>query len=159
MTAQNTTARKRLLIVHHTVSPATHALHLAVIAGARDPALSDVDVVERSALAATVTDVLESDGFLLGSPVNLGYISGALKHFFDQIYYPCLGATRGRPFGVYLHSNSDATGALRAIATITTGLEWRQAQAPLVVSGEPGPEDTAAARELGASLAAGLVLD
>lgn len=145
--------------MHHTVSPATHALHLALMAGARDPALEDVDVVERPALVATENDALEADGFLLGSPVNLGYMSGALKHFFDRIYYPCLGATRGRPFGVYLHSNSDATGALRAIGTITTGLEWRQAQAPLVVSGEPGPDDTAAARELGSSLAAGLLLD
>ena len=149
---------KRLLVVHHTVSPATHALHIAVMGGAHDPSLNDVDVVEKPALTATALDVLEADGLLLGSPVNLGYISGALKHFFDQIYYPCLGATRGRPFGVYLHSNSDATGALRAIATITTGLEWRQAQAPLVVSGEPGPDDTAAARELGSSLAAGLLL-
>jgi NAD(P)H-dependent FMN reductase len=150
---------KRLLVVHHTVSPATHALHLAVMAGARDPALDDVDVVEKPALTASAVDVLEADGFLLGSPVNLGYISGALKHFFDQIYDPCIGATRGRPFGVYLHSNSDAAGALRAISTITTGLEWRQAQAPLVVSGEPRGEDKAAARELGASVAAGLLLD
>ncbi|HVA74245.1 MAG TPA: NAD(P)H-dependent oxidoreductase [Acidimicrobiales bacterium] len=150
---------KRLLVVHHTVSPATHTLHLAVVAGARDPSLHDVDVVEKPALAATATDVLEADGYLLGSPVNLGYISGALKHFFDQIYYPCIGATRGRPFGVYLHSNSDAAGALRAITTITTGLEWHQSQAPLVVAGEPGPDEVAAARELGASVAAGLLLD
>ena len=145
--------------MHHTVSPATHALHLAVVAGARDPALDDVDVVERPALSATATDVLEAVGYLLGSPVNLGYISGALKHFFDQIYYPRIGATRGRPCGVYLHSNSDATGALRAITTITTGLEWRRAQAPLVVAGEPGPDEVAAAKELGASVAAGLLLD
>ena len=150
---------KKLLVVHHTVSPATHALHLAVLQGARDPALRDVEVVERPALTCGAADVLEADGYLLGSPVNLGYMSGALKHFFDQVYYPCIGATSGRPFGVYLHSNSDAAGALRALAAITTGLEWRQAQAPLVVAGEPGTEDLAAARELGSSVAAGLLLD
>ena len=150
---------KRLLVVHHTVSPATHALHLAVLGGARDPAISGIEVVERPALTASSLDALEADGYLLGSPVNLGYISGALKHFFDQIYYPCLGATRGRPFGAYLHSNSDATGALRALGSITTGLEWRQAQAPLVIAGDPGPSELAAARELGASVAAGLTLD
>jgi NAD(P)H-dependent FMN reductase len=150
---------KRLLVVHHTVSPATHALHLAVVAGARDPAINGVEVVESPALTTTAVDVLEADGYLLGSPVNLGYISGALKHFFDQVYYPCLGATRARPFGVYLHSNSDAAGALRAITAITTGLEWRQAQAPLVVAGEPGPGELGAARELGAAVAAGLMPD
>jgi NAD(P)H-dependent FMN reductase len=150
--------RRTLLVVHHTVSPATHALHLAVLEGARDPAIEGVDVVVRPALSSGAADVLAADGYLLGSPVNLGYLSGALKHFFDQIYYPCLEATRRRPFGVYLHANNDATGALRALDTITTGLQWRAAQAPLVVSGEPGGADLDAARELGGALAAGLVL-
>lgn len=150
---------KTLLVVHHTVSPATHALHLAVLEGARDPAIEGVDLQVRPALTAAAVDVLTADGYLLGSPVNLGYLSGALKHFFDQIYYPCLDATKARPFGVYLHSNADASGALRALDAITTGLQWRAAQPPLVVAGEPGPAELAAARELGAAVAAGLSLD
>jgi NAD(P)H-dependent FMN reductase len=150
---------KTLLVIHHTVSPATHALHLAALEGATDPAIEGVDVLVRPALVATAIDVLEADGYLLGSPVNLGYLSGALKHFFDQIYYPCLEATRRRPFGVYLHANNDATGALRALDAITAGLAWRAAQPPLVVRGEPGPPELDAARELGAAVAAGLTLD
>jgi NAD(P)H-dependent FMN reductase len=150
---------KRLLFVHHTVSPATHALYLAAFEGATDPAIEGVEVVVRPALTAAPVDVMEADGYLLGSPVNLGYLSGALKHFFDQIYYPCLEATQRRPFGVYLHSNLDATGAMRALESITGGLGWRRAQAPLVVAGEPSRDDLAAARELGGALAAGLMLD
>jgi multimeric flavodoxin WrbA len=148
----------RLLVVHHTPSPATHALLEAVRAGAGDPALADVEVVVRPALAATAVDVLEADGYLLGTPVNLGYVSGALKHFFDQIYYPCLDATAGRPFGAWLHGQSDATGALRALEAITTGLRWKQVQPPLVVTGEPSRDDLAAATELGAATAASLLL-
>jgi NAD(P)H-dependent FMN reductase len=150
---------KRLLIVHHTVSPATHSLYLAAVEGARDPSIDGVEVRVAPALSAGVVDVLEADGYLLGTPVNLGYLSGAMKHFFDQIYYPCLDATRGRPFGVYLHANNDATGALRALDAITTGLGWRAAQTPLVVRAEPGRQDLDAARELGGALAAGLTLD
>jgi multimeric flavodoxin WrbA len=150
---------KRLLFVHHTVSPATHSLYLAVLEGAHDPAIEGVEVVTRPALTAAPVDVMEADGYLLGTPVNLGYLSGALKHFFDQIYYPCLETTQRRPFGVYLHSNNDATGAMRALDSITGGLGWRAAQAPLVVAGEPSREDLAAARELGGAVAAGLVLD
>ncbi len=150
---------KRLLFVHHTVSPATHALYLAAMEGVSDPALAQVDVTVRPALIASAGDVLEADGYLLGSPANLGYMSGALKHFFDQIYYPCLEATQRRPFGAYLHSNSDASGALRALTTITTGLQWRTAQAPVVVAGEPGPPELAAVKELASAVAAGLLLD
>jgi NAD(P)H-dependent FMN reductase len=150
---------KRLLFVHHTVSPATHALFLAAMEGVKDPALAEVDVTVRPALTASAADVLEADGYLLGSPANLGYVSGALKHFFDQIYYPCLEATRRRPFGAYLHSNSDASGALRALTTITTGLQWRAAQAPVVVAGEPGSPELAAVKELASAVAAGLLLD
>ena len=149
----------RLLVVHHTASPALEELLEAVLAGARTDEITGVEVDVRPALAATASDVLAADGFVLGTPANLGYMSGALKHFFDQIYYPCLEATRRRPFGVYLHANNDATGALRALDTITAGLQWRAAQAPLVVAGDPRPGDLDAARELGGALAAGLTLD
>lgn len=148
----------RLLIVHHTPSPGTHALLDAVRAGATDPQLAGVEVVVRPALVATATDVLDADGYLLGTPANLGYISGALKHFFDQVYYPCLDATVGRPFGAWVHGQSDTTGALRAIEVITTGLRWRAAQAPLTVIGEPTPADLDACTELGGAVAAGLLL-
>ena len=150
---------RTLLLVHHTVSPATHAMYLAATEGARNPAITGVDVVARPALSATPADALGADGYLLGSPVNLGYLSGALKHFFDGIYYPCLDATRGRPFGLYLHSDNDATGALRAVESITTGLGWRMAQKPVVVSGRPTRDDLEALSELGSSVAAGLALE
>ena len=152
-----------LLIVHHTASPALHSLFDAVMTGAReagaaDPAAS-VDVVARPALTCTAVDVLEADAYILGTPANLGYMSGALKHFFDQIYYPCLEATVRRPYGCYIHGNNDTTGALRSIETATTGLKWEPAQAPLEVIGPPTKENLESAWELGAALAARLTLD
>lgn len=152
------TSPKRLLVVHHTVSPATSALLTAALEGARDPAISGVDVVVRPALTAAPLEALEADGYLICGPVNLGYLAGAVKHFFDNVYYPCLDATVGRPFAAILHANSDATGALRALETITTGLRWKAAQRPLVVTGS-SPDDLAAARETGAAMAAGLMPD
>lgn len=112
--------------------------------------------MRRAALAAAASDVLAADGLLLGTPANLGYMSGALKHFFDQIYYPCLDTTSGRPFGYYVHGGNDVTGAVRGIETITTGLGWRRAADAVKVTGEPGKADTEACWELGATLAAGL---
>jgi len=149
----------RLLVVHHTPSPALHSMLTEARAGATNPEIVGVDVVVRAALHATAVDVLDADGYLLGCPANLGYLAGAMKHFFDQIYYPCLESTVGRPYGVYLHGSSDTTGALRAVESITTGLQWRAAQPPVVVLNEPSRADLDACWELGAALAAGLVLD
>ncbi|MEV5912412.1 flavodoxin [Streptomyces sp. WAC 01325] len=146
-----------LLIVHHTPSPNCQAMLEAVVSGATAPEIEGVDVVRRAALSATASDVLDADAYLLGTPANLGYISGALKHFFDQIYYPCLDATRGRPFGYYMHGGSDVTGAVRAVDAITTGLAWQRAAQPVKVTGEPGRADIEACWELGATLAAGLM--
>lgn len=149
----------RLLIVHHTPSPAVHALFEAVRAGATTPEITGVEVVARPALVATAVDVLEADGYVLGAPANLGYMAGALKHFFDTIYYPCLEATVGRPYGVFVHGNDDTTGALRGIDKIVTGLRWTAAQAPVSVVGAPAKADLDACWELGAAVAAGLMPD
>ncbi|MDA3625790.1 NAD(P)H-dependent oxidoreductase [Saccharopolyspora oryzae] len=147
----------RLLIVHHTPSPGMQAMFEKVVEGATTDEIEGVEVVRRAALSATASDVLEADGYLLGTPANLGYISGALKHFFDTIYYPCLDSTAGRPFGYYVHGNEGVEGAQRAIRSITTGLAWQQVAEPVTVLGAPEKSDLAACWELGATVAAGLM--
>ena len=146
-----------LLVVHHTPSPSMQAMLEAVLAGAKHPDIEGVDVVRRPALAATVPDVLAADGFLLGTPANLGSMSGALKHFFDTVYYPCLDATRGHPFGYWIHGNSDTSGTVRQLGSITTGLGWSEAAAPVIVTGDPTKKDLEACTELGGTLAATLM--
>lgn len=147
----------RLLLVHHTPSPALDTLFHAVVDGAGADGLDDVEVVARPALVASPLDVLEADGIVLGTPANLGYMSGALKHFFDAIYYPCLDATRGRPYGVYVHGNDDVEGALRGIDRIVTGLAWRAVAEPVRVTGPPDRTTVDACWELGATVAANLL--
>jgi NAD(P)H-dependent FMN reductase len=147
----------RLLLVHHTPSPAMQAMFEAARDGAATDEVDNVEVVVRPALTAGAADVLGADGYLLGTPANIGYMSGALKHFFDTIYYPCLEATTRRPYGFYVHGASDTTGAVRAVQSITNGLGWRQVRPPVCVTGgPPSRSDLDACWELGAVLAAGL---
>lgn len=146
----------RLLIVHHTSSPSMQAMFEAVLAGASTDEIEGVEVVVRPALTASAVDVLGADGYLLGTPANIGYMSGALKHFFDTIYYPCLAATQRRQYALYVHGNLDTGGAVRAVESIATGLQWRRARPPVAVLGEPGPADLEACWELGATVAAEL---
>jgi multimeric flavodoxin WrbA len=143
-----------LLIVHHTPSPALQAMFESVASGAGTDEIEGVKIVVRPALTAAAPDVLAADGYLLGTPANIGYMSGALKHFFDGIYYPCLEATKRRPYGLYVHGASDTAGAVRAVESITTGLAWRQVRPPVTVTGTPGKADLEACWELGALLAA-----
>ncbi len=145
-----------LLVVHHTPSPATQAMLEAVRAGAAEDEIEGVTVVVRPALGATVADLLAADGVVLGTPANMGYMSGALKHFFDTVYYPVLEATVGTPYGLYVHGQNGTTGAVRSVEQVTGALKWRAVAPALEVVGEPGREQLAACRELGGVVAATL---
>ncbi|MGN6334123.1 MAG: flavodoxin family protein [Motilibacteraceae bacterium] len=145
-----------LLVVHHTPSPPCQALLEEVLRGARDDAIEGVDVVVRPALAATAVDVLAADGYLLGTPANFGYMAGALKHFFDLVYYPCLEATRRRPYGLWVHGNDDTAGAVGSVRRLAEGMGWEPAAAPVEVVGAPDRAAREACWELGGTLAATL---
>jgi len=144
----------RLLLVHHTPSPNLQALLEAAREGVA--MVEEVELAVRPALSAGPADLLEADGVLLGTPANIGYMSGALKHFFDTVYYPCLDATVGLPYGVYVHGGDDTAGALAGIEKIVTGLRWKRVAAPLSLTGPPGPQELEATRELAATVAVSL---
>lgn len=148
---------KTLLIVHHTPSPHCQEMFEAVLSGATDPEIEGVEVLRRPALTVSAAEMLQADGYVLGTPANLGYISGALKHAFDCAYYQLLDATRGRPFGIYLHGNEGTEGAERALAGITAGLGWEQAADTVIVSGKPAKDELEACWNLGATVAATLM--
>lgn len=144
----------RLLIVHHSPSPATAELFDAVLRGASDPEITGVEVVRRAALAATASDLLAADGVVLGTPANIGYMSGALKHFFDLVYYACIDDTKGLPYGLYVHGNLGVEGAVRAVEQVAGGMGWQRAAAVVEVVGAPDAAAREACWELGATLAA-----
>lgn len=148
---------KTLLVVHHTPSPATRELLEAVLAGTHDPEITGVDVEVRPALAATVPDMLDADGYLFGTTANLGYMSGALKHFFDTVYYPSLDHVAGRPYGLWVHGNNDTVGAANAVDKVATGLALTKAADALEIVGAVDAKARERAYELGGTLAATLM--
>ena len=154
-----------LLVVHHSPTATVRSLTEAVLAGAHDDAVERVSVVVRPALEATADDVLTADGYLLGTTANFGYMSGALKHFFDTIFLQAGGALADdgsaasagggpKPYGLYVHGRYDTTGAVRSVQSIVGALAWRQAAPVLEVLGEVGEPDRESAYELGGTLAA-----
>jgi len=127
---------KRLLIVAHVPSPNTLRLREAAVEGARSPDIEGVEVTASSPFDVGPEDVLAANAILLGTTENLGYMSGALKDFFDRIYYPCLEQTEGLSYALYIRAGHDGTGPRRGVETIVTGLRWRAVQEALTCRGE-----------------------
>jgi multimeric flavodoxin WrbA len=147
---------KRLLIVAHVPSPNTLRLRDAVLAGATGPEIAGVEVRALTPFEANADSVLWSDAVILGTTENLGYMSGALKDFFDRSYYGCLDRTAGRPYALYIRGRHDGTGTRRGVETIVTGLRWRAVQAPLILRGDWQESFLVQCEELGALMAASL---
>lgn len=147
---------KRLLIVAHVPSPNTRALADAVIRGASHPDIGGVDVRSVAPLDAGPADVLAARAIILGTTENLGYMSGALKDFFDRIYYPCLEKTQGLPYALFIRAGHDGTGTRRAVESIATGLRWRLVQDVLICRGSFQDGFAEQCEALGMTMAAAL---
>ncbi len=147
---------KHLLIVAHNPSPNTQKLVDATLRGATHEDIDGVEVRFVPPLQAVVDDVLWADAIILGTTENFGYMSGALKDFFDRIYYPCLEHTEAMPFAVYIRAGLDGTGTRIAIDKITSGLKWKPVQESIVLHGDYRDEFEDQCEELGMLMAASL---
>ncbi len=147
---------KRLLVIAHAPSPNTRSMREALLEGARAPGIEEVETRALNPFETQPDDVLAASGVILLTPENLGYMSGAMKDFFDRCYYPCLERTQGLPYALCIRAGSDGTGTRRGVETIVTGLRWRAVQEPLTCRGDWRPEFIGQCRELGALMAAGL---
>jgi len=145
-----------LLIVSHQPSENTRALTQAVLRGARSPEIHGVEVRLLQPLDCGAPDVERADGLILGTTENFGYMSGALKDFFDRVYYPLQGRTVALPWSLFIRAGNDGQGARSSIERIVKGLRWKQVQEPLVCRGPWQDGWLADCEELGMTMAAGL---
>jgi flavorubredoxin len=154
---RNLAMQKNILIVCHTPSPNTQLLADALSRGAKSYACNEQLVRSISPLKAKAEDVLACDGIILGTTENFGYMSGALKDFFDRIYYPCLEKKPGLPYALMVRAALDGTGAIASSEKIISGLKWKAIQMPLLCHGQfRAQEHEQLCEELGLLMAAGL---
>jgi multimeric flavodoxin WrbA len=145
-----------LLVLSHSRTGATARLRDAVLAGVADAGelATALDVVD-----AGLDDVLAATGLVLCTPARFGSLAGLTKDLFERIYpwFDEVPDVRpGLPYALVVRGASDASGAVRDVERIATGLRWRQVLPPVVAEGELTDEHLVAAREVGATLAAGL---
>jgi multimeric flavodoxin WrbA len=147
---------KHLLIVAHNPSPNTQKLVEATLRGANHEDIEGVEVKHIPPLQAQPDDVLWADAIILGTTENFGYMSGALKDFFDRIFYPCLEHTEAMPYAAYIRAGIDGTGTKIAIVKITSGLKWKPVQESMILHGEYQQAFEGQCEELGMLMAASL---
>ncbi len=147
---------RHLLIVYHTKTGTTGELAGAVLQGALDADVSAVEVRALNAADAGPDDLRWADGLLLGTPENFGYMSGALKDFFDRTFYETEGELAALPYAVFISAGTDGSGALREIRRIAAGYRFREVQPPVIIRGSPTLACLETCRSLGLALAAGL---
>ena len=147
---------KNLLVVYHSQSGATKKMANAVLSGAKSCDQKNISMKVKDPITATSSDVLWADAVILGTPTNFGYMSGALKYFFDNIYYDCIDRKRGLCYALFIKGDTDTTGALTGVDKITSGLGWKLMVEPLIVTGELSSASVSACEELGLTVATGL---
>ena len=159
---------KTLLIVWHSLTGGARQMAQA----AADAAATEDGVTVRlvTAQLAGPDDVLAADGYLFACPENLASMAGVMKDFFERSYYPVLGRIEGRAYATMVCAGSDGEGAVRQIARIALGWRLKPIAEPLIVCTHAQTPQAILApkiipqteldrcRELGATLAAGLVM-
>ncbi|RBP49229.1 flavodoxin family protein [Arenicella xantha] len=132
-----TSPRPSLLIIAHTPSPNTILLAESMLDGARRATAVDTQLL--SPFDCDAEHVLKTDALVLFTTENFGYMSGALKDFFERVYYPCLeNPTRNeaKPYALVIRAGLDGSGTNRSVHSIIKGLKWREVQPTLICKGE-----------------------
>ncbi|RLA44214.1 MAG: flavodoxin [Gammaproteobacteria bacterium] len=145
-----------LLIIYHSQGDKTSRMAQAVYAGAKQE--SAVTVVLKRAFDAGLDDLLWANGLIFGTPENFGYMSGALKDFFDRTFYPAEDYQLNLPYGIFVSAGNDGSGAVREIDRIALGYPLRKIAEPIIIRGEPCSDDLEKCSELGLSIAAGMAM-
>ena len=86
-------------------------------------------------------------------------VSGLVKDFLERIYpwfEEVPNRNPGLPYLLISKGGNDGTGAVRDVTRIVTGLRWKEALPPIVVTGSVTDEHLAQVREQAATLAAGV---
>lgn len=147
---------RTLLLIAHTPSPNLERIADAFLKGASAADCSNVRIIKEAPLTSNPTMLLNAEAVILLTPENLGYMSGAMKDWFDRIYYPTLELKQGLPCAAIIRAGHDGTGTQRALETITTGLRWRWVQEPLILKGKWQDDWLDNAHDLGMAITIGL---
>lgn len=145
---------KHLLIIYHSQTGNTEQLARA----AWQQAITETEAETRllRAFDADLDDLLWCDALIIATPENFGYMSGAVKDFFDRTYYPAEPHQLNRPYCLLISAGNDGTGAVRECDRILCGYPMKKVLEPLICKGDITELHLQKAGEQGLTMACGL---
>jgi len=113
----------------------------------------------KKATEATMDDLLNADGIILGTPNNFNYMAGTLKEFLDQVYIHLRDHEASKSLAVFASGGATARPVMDIIERICQAFSQRHkfkfekvAEAVEAI-GKPSPEALEQCKEMGKKVA------
>lgn len=142
-----------ILVIYHSNGGNNRKMALSVAEGINS--IEDSTATLKDACDASLEDLLNCSGIVIGSPEYFGYMSGAVKDFFDRTYEQARDKVLRKPYAVFVNAGNDGTGALTHIERICIGFRFKKVYEPILAKGEISEEILNACRLMGQTIAAG----
>ena len=140
----------KLAIIYHSQSGNTEVMAKAVYEGALS---SGATASLKKAAEATSNDLIDCDAVILGTPNYFSYMAGAMKDFFDRVFYATRGKVDDKPYATFSSAGGGGKGTLDSVDGICHSLRLKKAFDSVIAAGKPSPEVLEEYKELGRKLA------
>lgn len=148
----DSTLSANILLVHHSPTATLCSIRDIIVDEITTLASSFPDatlnITERPAIGEgevsaeeLVDELLAADVVIFGTTANFGYISGALKHYFDVTFAAAHEKTQAKPVSWWIRGGYDTTGAAKAMRSIVTGFGMTLAANPVEFTGDVAAYD------------------
>lgn len=146
----------KFLFVAQTPSINTCRLRDAALQSLSAHASARSNVICKSPLDVSASDLLSCDGLLIGCLENIGALSGLTKDMFDRCYNEWLGKTQALPVGIYIRAGLDGTATKRTLKSYAQAQSWRLIREPIILHGTYKDQMCEDVAELAGMLSAGI---
>jgi len=143
----------KVLIVYSSQTGNTEEMAKALAEGARS--VKGATVIMKKAAETTDRDLISCDAVAFGSQTTFGYISGALKDFFDRTLIQCREKTKDKPYCTFTSSGMGKKKALEVLDGIAFAYGLKKVGEGIMSKGKPTPEELAELKGMGKKLAGG----
>jgi flavorubredoxin len=141
---------KKILVVYHSQTGNTEAMAKAIADGAK---AAGATVSLKKAGSADVSDLLDCDAVVIGTPNYFSYMAGMVKDFFDRVWATVRGQMENKPYAVFGSYGGGGLPAIESVEKICDGLGMKKMFDSLGVVRQPTRENLKVCKELGKKLA------